>query len=255
MEKKIAEIKNELQAADESKLPVFVERYEKDARSGVQALVAKARKSIYALTKEKQRIEMMKTYEKKYANCQFICGIDEVGRGPLAGPVVAGAVILPKDCKILYLNDSKQLSEKKREELYDKILEQAVAVAVGIAENELIDEVNIYQATRIAMKEALEALTIKPGHILIDAMQIDTDSPQTKLIKGDARSASISAASIVAKVNRDQLMKFYDTVYPGYDLGNNAGYGTPKHLAGLAQKGVTPIHRKTFEPVVKYLSK
>lgn len=250
----IAQIKALLKAEPSAET---LKKLQDDPRKGVQTAL-----KTYYKQKEKQAQKLVKFKERLRLEKQlwsngveYVAGIDEVGRGPLAGPVVTAAVILPHDFQLVEVNDSKQLSEKKREELYDKILEQAVAVAVGIAENELIDEVNIYQATRIAMKESLEALTIKPGHILIDAMQIDTDIPQTKLIKGDARSASISAASIVAKVNRDHLMKFYDTVYPGYDLGNNAGYGTPKHLAGLAQKGVTPIHRKTFEPVVKYLSK
>ena len=154
MEKKIGEIKNELKAASESELPVFVERYGKDERSGVQALVEKARKNIDALKKERQRIEQMKQYEKEYASYGHICGIDEVGRGPLAGPVVAGAVILPKDCNILYLNDSKQLSEKKREELYDIIMKEAVAVGIGYASHQRIDEINILQATYEAMRQA-----------------------------------------------------------------------------------------------------
>ncbi len=212
----IAQIKALLKAEPSAET---LKKLQDDPRKGVQTAL-----KTYYKQKEKQAQKLVKFKERLRLEKQlwsngveYVAGIDEVGRGPLAGPVVTAAVILPHDFQLVEVNDSKQLSEKKREELYDKILEQAVAVAVGIAENELIDEVNIYQATRIA--------------------------------------ASISAASIVAKVNRDRLMKFYDTVYPGYDLGNNAGYGTPKHLAGLAQKGVTPIHRKTFEPVVKYLSK
>ena len=162
MEKKIGEIKNELQAAGESGLPVFVEIYRKDERSGVQALVAKARKQIDAIAKERQRIELMKKFEKEYASAGFICGIDEVGRGPLAGPVVAGAVILPQDCKILYLNDSKQLSEKKREELYTVIMQEAVAVGIGYASHERIDEINILQATYEAMRAAVNNLAVQP---------------------------------------------------------------------------------------------
>ncbi len=247
MEKKIAEIKNELQAADESKLPVFVETYEKDARSGVQALVAKARKSIDALTKEKQRIEMMKTYEKKYANCQFICGIDEVGRGPLAGPVVAGAVILPKDCKILYLNDSKQLSEKKREELYEVIMQEAVSVGIGYASQERIDQINILQATYEAMRDAISKLSVLPDILLNDAVTIpQVNIKQIPIIKGDAKSISIAAASIVAKVTRDRLMVEYDKKYPKYHFADNKGYGAPVHIEALQKYGPTPIHRRSF---------
>lgn len=247
MEKKIAEIKNELKAADESKLPVFVETYEKDARSGVQALVAKARKSIDALTKEKQRIEMMKTYEKKYANCQLICGIDEVGRGPLAGPVVAGAVILPKDCNILYLNDSKQLSEKKREELYEVIMQEAVSVGIGYASQERIDQINILQATYEAMRQAISKLSVKPDILLNDAVTIPRVSiRQVPIIKGDAQSVSIAAASIVAKVTRDRLMVEYDRVYPEYHFADNKGYGATVHIEALKKYGASPIHRKSF---------
>ena len=247
MEKKIAEIKNELKAADESKLPVFVETYEKDARSGVQALVAKARKSIDALTKEKQRIEMMKTYEKKYANCQFICGIDEVGRGPLAGPVVAGAVILPKDCNILYLNDSKQLSEKKREELYEVIMQEAVSVGIGYASQERIDQINILQATYEAMRDAISKLSVLPDILLNDAVTIpQVNIKQIPIIKGDAKSISIAAASIVAKVTRDRLMVKYDGIYPEYGFASNKGYGSPMHIEAIKKYGLTPIHRKSF---------
>ena len=247
MEKKIAEIKNELKAADESKLPVFVETYEKDARSGVQALVANARKSIDALTKEKQRIEMMKTYEKKYANCQFICGIDEVGRGPLAGPVVAGAVILPKDCNILYLNDSKQLSEKKREELYEVIMQEAVSVGIGYASQERIDKINILQATYEAMRDAISKLSVLPDILLNDAVTIpQVNIKQIPIIKGDAKSISIAAASIVAKVTRDRLMAEYDKKYPKYHFADNKGYGAPVHIEALQKYGPTPIHRRSF---------
>ena len=247
MEKKIGEIKNELKAACESELPVFVKTYEKDARSGVQALVAKAQKSINALEKEKQRTECMKQYEKEYASYGSVCGIDEAGRGPLAGPVVAGAVILPKDCQILYLNDSKQLSERKREELYDVIMREAVAVGIGYASNERIDEINILQATYEAMREAVSKLEVQPGLLLNDAVTIPQISiRQIPIIKGDAKSISIGAASIVAKVTRDRLMVQYDGIFPEYGFASNKGYGAQAHIEALKKYGPCPIHRKTF---------
>jgi ribonuclease HII len=247
LEKKIGEIKNELKAASESELPVFVETYRNDERSGVQALVSKALKSIESLEKEKQRIEVMKQYEKEYDSFEYICGIDEVGRGPLAGPVVAGAVILPKDCKILYLNDSKQLSEKKREELYDVIMNEAVAVGIGYASHERIDEINILQATYEAMRQAISKLEIKPDILLNDAVTIpQVDIKQVPIIKGDAKSVSIAAASIVAKVTRDRLMVEYDKIYPEYHFADNKGYGAAVHIEALKKYGPTPIHRRSF---------
>lgn len=247
MEKRIGEIKNELKAVCESELPVFVKTYEGDARSGVQALVAKARKSIDALETEKQRTERMKKYEKEYASYQYICGIDEAGRGPLAGPVVAGAVILPKDCQILYLNDSKQLSGKKREELYDVIMKEAVAVGIGYASHERIDEINILQATYEAMRQAISNLGVQPDLLLNDAVTIPgVTIRQVPIIKGDAKSISIAAASIVAKVTRDRLMVEYDKTYPEYHLADNKGYGAAVHIEALKKYGASPIHRKSF---------
>ncbi len=247
VEKKIGEIKNELKAACESELPVFVKMYESDGRSGVQALVAKARKAIDALGKERQRTERMKKYKKEYASYEYICGIDEVGRGPLAGPVVAGAVILPKDCQILYLNDSKQLSEKKREELYEVIMREAVAVGIGYASHERIDEINILQATYEAMRQAIGNLSVQPDLLLNDAVTIPgVDIRQIPIIKGDASSVSIAAASIVAKVTRDRLMVEYDQMYPKYHFADNKGYGAAAHLEALKKYGATPIHRKSF---------
>lgn len=247
MEKKIGEIKNELKAACESELPVFVKTYEGDGRSGVQQLVAKAKKSIDAYEKEKQRTEGMKKYEKEYASYGYICGIDEAGRGPLAGPVVAGAVILPKDCQILYLNDSKQLSEKKREELYDVIMREAVAVGVGYASHERIDEINILQATYEAMRQAIGSLGVQPDLLLNDAVTIPgVDIRQVPIIKGDAKSISIAAASIVAKVTRDRLMIEYDRTYPEYHFAENKGYGAAVHIEALKKHGASPIHRKSF---------
>lgn len=199
------------------------------------------------LEKERARIETMKVYEKEYESHGWICGIDEVGRGPLCGPVVAAAVILPKDSQILYLNDSKKLSEKKREELYDVIREEAVAVGVGMASPERIDEINILQATYEAMRQAIGSLKIRPAVLLNDAVTIpEVEIPQIPIIKGDAKSVSIAAASIIAKVTRDRMMVEYDRLYPGYDLASNKGYGTKAHMEALRSIGPCEIHRKTF---------
>lgn len=199
------------------------------------------------LEKERARIETMKVFEKEYETHGWVCGIDEVGRGPLCGPVVASAVILPKDCQILYLNDSKKLSEKKREELYDVIMEQAVAVGVGMATPERIDEINILQATYEAMRQAISNLKVKPAVLLNDAVTIPgVEIPQIPIIKGDAKSVSIAAASIIAKVTRDRMMVEYDRMYPGYDLASNKGYGTKVHMEALRTIGPCEIHRRTF---------
>lgn len=205
------------------------------------------RKQQEKLEKELARLETMKAYEKEYSMCEYICGIDEVGRGPLAGPVVAGAVILPKDVTILYLNDSKKLSEKKRELLYDEIMEKAIATGIGMASPARIDEINILQATYEAMREAISNLKIRPDILLNDAVTIpEVDIPQVPIIKGDAKSVSIAAASIIAKVTRDRLMVEYDKVLPGYDFASNKGYGTKAHIVGLKELGPTPIHRQSF---------
>ncbi len=196
---------------------------------------------------ERARIEEMKVYEKQYASYGHICGIDEVGRGPLAGPVVAAAVILPPDCGILYINDSKKLSEKKREELYPLIMEQALAVGIGQASPERIDEINILQATYEAMREAIHKLSIRPDILLNDAVEIpEVDIVQVPIIKGDAKSISIAAASIVAKVTRDRMMIEYDATMPEYGFASNKGYGTAAHIAALKANGPTEIHRKSF---------
>ncbi len=216
-------------------------------RTGVGVLVAKARKKIQEYEKEIARTEKMKEFEKKYSSFSYICGIDEVGRGPLAGPVVAGAVILKKDCDILYLNDSKQLSEKKREELYDVIMEKAVSTGLGLVSPERIDEINILNATYEAMRQAIGELKQAPDLLLNDAVTIpQVTIKQVPIIKGDAKSISIAAASIIAKVTRDRLMVQYDTVYPEYGFASNKGYGAQAHLEALRKFGPTPIHRKTF---------
>lgn len=245
--KSIVEIKKQLQAASVDELPEFIAAYQGDERTGVQRLVESAEKKIAALEKEKQRIERLRFYEEKYKDYKLICGIDEAGRGPLAGPVVAGAVILPKDCRILYINDSKQLSEKKREELYGVILEQAVSCAVGYATPERIDEINILQATYEAMREAVGKLDPRPDILLNDAVTIPAVAiPQIPIIKGDAKSISIGAASIIAKVTRDRLMVEYDKVFPEYGFADNKGYGSAAHIAALKKYGPSPIHRRSF---------
>lgn len=207
----------------------------------------RARKAEEKLNKERARIEGLKQYEREYEAFGYVCGIDEVGRGPLAGPVVAGAVILPKDCDILYINDSKKLSEKKREELYDIIMEKAVATGIGYNSPERIDEINILQATYEAMREAINNLSVKPDILLNDAVTIpQVDIRQIPIIKGDAKSISIGAASIIAKVTRDRLMVQYDEVFPGYGFASNKGYGSAAHIAALKELGPTPIHRRSF---------
>lgn len=245
--KSISEIKEQLQAACEDELPEFISTYESDERAGVRKLVDSAGKKLAALEKEKRRIEALRVYEEQYREFDYICGIDEVGRGPLAGPVVAGAVILPRDCRILYVNDSKQLSEKKREELYEVIRREAVACAVGYASPERIDEINILQATYEAMREAIGKLSVKPDILLNDAVTIPGVSVrQIPIIKGDAKSITIGAASILAKVTRDRLMVEYDQVFPEYDFAGNKGYGSAAHIEALKKYGPTTIHRKSF---------
>ena len=246
-QRKIGEIKAELQAAADKELPLFIQEYGTDERAGVQALVIKAKKRIETLEKEILRTEEMKRYEREYADCGYICGIDEVGRGPLAGPVVASAVILPKDCDILYINDSKKLSAKKREELYEIIMKEAVAVGIGYATHTRIDEINILQATYEAMREAISKLQVKPDILLNDAVTIPgVDVRQIPIIKGDAKSMSIAAASIIAKVIRDRLMIEFDKAYPEYHFADNKGYGSSVHIAAIKEVGPSPIHRQSF---------
>ena len=246
-ERKIGQIKEELKAATEAMLPSFIMAYESDERSGVIKLVEQAKKRLQKLEEERKRIWKLQEYERKYGQYTYICGIDEVGRGPLAGPVVAGAVILPKDCDILYINDSKKLTAAKRDELYDVIMEKAVSVGIGMASHERIDEINILQATYEAMRQAIGKLDPAPDLTLNDAVTIPgVDIKQVPIIKGDAKSISIGAASIVAKVTRDRMMVEYDNIYPGYGFASNKGYGSSEHIKALKEIGPSPIHRASF---------
>lgn len=246
----IKEVKERLATIDRLDHPLFEELIA-DGRAGVQAAISKRKRELQKQVEEDLRLEKMLAYEKElYAQgIQLIAGVDEVGRGPLAGPVVAAAVILPENCKIPGLNDSKKIPKSKHQAIYQAVLDQALSVGIGVKDNQVIDQVNIYEATKLAMLEAIQELDQQPQHLLIDAMKLDLPISQTSIIKGDANSLSIAAASIVAKVTRDQMMAAYDQEYPGYDFGQNAGYGTTKHLEGLEKYGVTPIHRRSFEPI------
>lgn len=245
--KNIGEIKAEFAAAEIRDYEALCRRYEKDPRAGVQKLLEQCRKKTEALEKEIRRTEQMKLYEHRYEDQGYLCGIDEVGRGPLAGPVVACAVILPKDCQILYLNDSKKLTAKKREELYEVIMEQAVSVGLGMVGPARIDEINILKATYEAMRQAIGKLAVRPQILLNDAVTIPgVDIPQVPIVKGDAKSVSIAAASIVAKVTRDRMMEEYDKVMPEYGFASNKGYGAAAHIEALKKYGPSPIHRATF---------
>lgn len=243
----ITEITNILKTTDERALQAVIDEFSQDERAGVKKQVEAARKRLAAYETEVNRTEQMKRYERQYAEYQYICGIDEVGRGPLAGPVVACAVILPKDTRLLYINDSKQLSKNKREHLYKEIIEEAVAVGIGVTDAKRIDEINILQATYEAMRMAVSRLSVKPDLLLNDAVTIpDINIEQVPIIKGDAKSISIAAASIVAKVTRDHMLEDYDSVYPGYGFAKHSGYGTKQHIDAIKKLGPCEIHRKTF---------
>lgn len=247
MSKSISSIKREFEQAQKQELPGLYEMYAGDSRSGIKALILKYKKQEEKLLEERLRLEKMRQFEKKYEQYTYICGIDEVGRGPLAGPVVAGAVILPKDCEILYINDSKKLSAKRREELYDEIMDKAIAAGIGMVSPARIDEMNILQATYEAMRAAVRELDPVPELLLNDAVTIpQVTIPQVPIIKGDAKSVSIAAASIIAKVTRDRLMAEYDKILPGYGFAENKGYGSGAHIEALKKLGPTPIHRVSF---------
>ena len=243
----INEIKEILKNTDVTALSEFIKHYNTDERSGVKKLVLKAEKEIEAYNKEVARTENLKFFENKYSDYNYICGIDEVGRGPLAGPVVAGAVILPKDCDILYINDSKKLTAAKREELFQIIMEKAVSAKTALVSPQYIDKVNILQATYEAMRKAIATLDLQPDILLNDAVNIPlVNIKQVPIIKGDAKSISIGAASIIAKVTRDAMMVEYDKIYPEYDFASNKGYGSAKHIEALKKYGPCPIHRRSF---------
>ena len=245
--KKTSEITAEYKNLKESEYQAFIAEYSGDERSSVVKQVATLKKRLEAIEKEKERMKVMFSFEREYSDYEYICGIDEVGRGPLAGPVVAGAVILPKDCDLLYLNDSKKLTENKREELYDKIMESAVSAAIGYGSPERIDEINILQADYEAMKEAIGKLSVKPTLLLNDAVTLpDMDIKQVPIIKGDAKSASIAAASIIAKVTRDRMMVEYAKIFSEYGFDSNKGYGSAAHIEALKKYGPCPIHRRSF---------
>ena len=248
MAKAINEIKAELEQASWEQRKLLLSEYGKDSRKGVQNLVIQYRKRAKALFQELERLDGMRVFEKKYSSQYLqICGIDEAGRGPLAGPVVAGACILPGNAQILYLNDSKKQRAKKRELLYDEICEKAVAYSIGIASPQRIDEINILQATYEAMQQAIAGLHVTPDLLLVDAVRIpNVPMKQVGIVQGDARSVSIAAASILAKVTRDRMMLELDSAYPEYGFAKHKGYGSAMHIQAIKEYGPSPIHRKTF---------
>lgn len=247
--KSISEIKAELENADKDTRESLLELCKKDTRKGVLKLVEKYEKQKAAMAEELERLKKMHEFEDKYSEYEYIAGIDEAGRGPLAGPVVAASVILPKDCEILYLNDSKQLSAKRRDELFDEIKQKAIAYGIGIVSQGRIDDINILQATYEAMREAIGRMSEKqnPDLLLVDAVHIpDVDIKQVGIVKGDAKSVSIAAASILAKVTRDRFMVEMDKLYPEYGFTSHKGYGSKSHIEAIKKYGASPIHRQTF---------
>ena len=247
--KSISEIKAELENADKDTRESLLELCKKDTRKGVLKLVEKYEKQKAAMAEELERLKKMHEFEDKYSEYEYIAGIDEAGRGPLAGPVVAASVILPKDCEILYLNDSKQLSAKRRDELFDEIKQKAIAYGIGIVSQGRIDDINILQATYEAMREAIGRMSEKqnPDLLLVDAVHIpDVDIKQVGIVKGDAKSVYIAAASILAKVTRDRFMVEMDKLYPEYGFASHKGYGSKFHIEAIKKYGASPIHRQTF---------
>ncbi|MFP4697516.1 MAG: ribonuclease HII [Eubacteriales bacterium] len=243
----ISDIKEILDLTPMEDIQQVIHRYRIDDRTGVQKLIKRYEKKLKDYYKELERLDKMSEYERKYKSFNYIAGIDEAGRGPLAGPVVAASVILPKDVKLLYINDSKKLSESKREELYDRIMSNAVSVAVGISTVATIDDINILQATYKAMENAVEELEVIPEVLLIDAIKLtNIKIPQESIVKGDSKSISIAAASIIAKVTRDRMMYEFDKLYPGYGFSKNKGYGTKDHIEAIINLGPCPIHRQSF---------
>lgn len=229
----------------------FIQDLKKDERKGVQKLALKWEREKEKHLQLVEQFQQMSQYEKSLwaEGISFLAGIDEVGRGPLAGPVVAAAVVLPKDFHLLGLTDSKKVPKDKRQEFFDIINKQAIAVGVGIISPAEIDKVNIYEATKLAMIKAIDSLSVKPEHLLIDAMKLPLSTSQTSLIKGDSRSISIAASSIIAKVTRDNYMEQLHEQYPHYRFDKHMGYGTPEHLEAIDKYGVCIEHRKSFAPV------
>lgn len=249
----IKEIRMRLQ--DETSLESeFVRSLDDNPKKGVQATLAAFKRRIEQELVRRKSFEHRFMYEKQFwqSGIQYVAGIDEVGRGPLAGPVVTAAVIIDDHFDLMDVTDSKQLSAHQREQLYLRIIHEAVEVNIAVKDNHFIDRENIYHATQLAMIESVNGLQHHPGQLIVDAVPLQIDIPQTTLIKGDQKSISVAAASIVAKEYRDHLMAVYDQLYPGYDFAHNMGYGTQKHIAGLRTQGITPIHRLSFAPVKKY---
>ncbi len=245
----VDEIKSFLQGIPTADIINELERFKNDERKSVQKIVEQYRNKYYKFIDEIKRLENLSYYEEKYyeKGIKFIAGIDEVGRGPLAGPVTAAAVILPRKCRIIGIDDSKKLSEKRRKELFLRIQEEALDIGIGTVSNTVIDEVNILQATYEAMRIAISKLKIIPKQLLVDAVTIpNVDISQEGIIKGDSKSISIAAASIVAKVTRDELMEKYGEVYNGYYFEKNKGYGSKEHIEAIKRQGLSPIHRESF---------
>lgn len=252
----VNQIKQQLKGIDDEHDP-FVEEFANDSRKGVQNALASFHRRIQrereAYSAFKQRFQ----YENRFwqQGLTYVAGVDEVGRGPLAGPVVTAAVILDDTFDLVPVTDSKQLSRQERESLYLKIVDSAVEVSIGVNDAATIDQLNILEADRNAMVKAVQALHHQPQQLIVDAVKLPIDIPQLTMYKADAKSISVAAASIVAKEYRDHLMRDYDRLYPRYGFKDNAGYGTAQHLQALAKYGVTPIHRRSFSPVKKFLNK
>jgi ribonuclease HII len=251
----IQEVENLLKEINDLNHPLIGE-IRNDGRKGIIRLLGRWEKRMAMEQNAKDKFLKMTIFEQKYRSrgLKLIAGVDEVGRGPLAGPVVAAAAILPEDFYLSGIDDSKKLSEKRREEYFQIIQENAIAVGIGIIPPEVIDDINIYEATKKAMNHAVNTLNVLPEVLLIDAMKLSSPFMEESIIKGDAQSISIAAASIIAKVTRDRMMKMYDEHYPEYRFGQNMGYGTKEHLDAIEKYGVTPIHRKSFSPIKEIVS-
>ncbi|WP_434737604.1 ribonuclease HII [Limosilactobacillus sp.] len=255
MSETIRQIKDRLAAITNPADP-YVIALRDDPRKGVQQALAQHQRRLERQAAALAAFHQRFRYEQALwqRGCTYVAGMDEVGRGPLAGPVVTCAVILKPSFDLVGVTDSKQLTKHEREQLYLQIVNEAVEVSIAVNDREAIDRLNIYAATQDAMIRAVNNLHHRPQHLIVDAVPLKIPIPQTTLIKGDQKSISVAAASIVAKEYRDHLMRDYDRVYPGYGFAENMGYGTKEHLAGLAKYGVTPIHRHSFSPVKKYLN-